>query len=131
MKNYWLIKASHNGFLKKFGVLYERSIEFFVEKNKLIGTDKIISKNKLETKKYDIRFHMEPGVKLMKTQDNKTILIELEDEGWRFTCDNYDINIDNGLYFGNKNLYTENQNIFIAGISNSQEENIKWEIKKI
>ena len=21
----------------------------------------------------------------------------------RFSCDNYDINIDNGLYFGNKN----------------------------
>ena len=67
----------------------------------------------------------------MKTQDNKTILIELEDEGWRFTCDNYDINIDNGLYFGNKNLYSGNQNIFISGISNNLEENIKWEIKQI
>ena len=39
--------------------------------------------------------------------------------------------IDNGLYFGNKNSYTENQNIFITGISNKQIENIKWEIKKI
>ena len=67
----------------------------------------------------------------MKTQDNKTILIELADEGWKFTCENHDINIDNGLYFGNKNLYTENQNIFISGISNNQTENIRWEIKKI
>ena len=66
----------------------------------------------------------------MKTQDNKTILIELNDEGWKFTCENYDINIDNGLYFGIKNLYTENKNIFISGISNNQEENIRWEIKK-
>ena len=47
----------------------------------------------------------------MKTQDNKSILIELGEEGWKFTCDNYDINIDNGLYFGNKNSYIENQNI--------------------
>ena len=67
----------------------------------------------------------------MKTQDNKSILIELDEEGWKFTCDNYDINIDNGLYFGKKNSYVENQNIFISGISNSNEENIKWEIKKI
>ena len=74
---------------------------------------------------------MEPNVKLMKTQDNKTILIQLDDEGWKFTCDNYDINIDNGLYFGNKNSYTENQNIFISGISNNQIENIMWEIRKI
>ena len=67
----------------------------------------------------------------MKTQDNKTILIQLDDEGWKFTCDNYDINIDNGLYFGNKNSYTENQNIFISGISNNQIDSIMWEIKKI
>ncbi len=56
----------------------------------------------------------------MKTQDGKSILIELGDEGWKFTCDNYDINIDNGLYFGNN-----------SGISNNQTEDIKWQIKKI
>ena len=67
----------------------------------------------------------------MKTQDNKTILIELNNEGWKFACNNYEINIDNGLYFGNKNSYINNQNIFISGISNNQTENIKWEIKKI
>ena len=61
----------------------------------------------------------------MKTQNKKTILIELKDEGWKFSCDNYDINIDNGLYFGNKNSYTENQNIFISGISNKQIDEIR------
>ena len=67
----------------------------------------------------------------MKTQDNKSILIEIDEEGWKFSCYNFDINIDNGLYFGNKNSYKENQNIFISGISNNQTESIMWEIKKI
>ena len=67
----------------------------------------------------------------MKTQDKKTILIELEDEGWKFNCDKFDINIDNGLYFGNKNLYTQNQNIFISGITNQQNESIIWHLSKI
>ena len=66
----------------------------------------------------------------MKTQDNKRILIELDDQGWKFTCDNYDINIDNGLYFGNKNLYIENQNIFITGISNNQIDEYQMENRK-
>ena len=66
----------------------------------------------------------------MKTQDNKSILIELDDEGWKFTCDKYDINIDNGLYFGNKNSYTQNQNIYISGITNIQNENIIWQLNK-
>ena len=58
-------------------------------------------------------------------------MIELGDEGWKFTCDNYDINIDNGLYFGNKNSYTRNQNIYISGITNIQNENIIWQLNKI
>ncbi len=130
-KNYWKIIASHDGYLKKYNSIHEREIEFYPEQLTFIGLDKIFKKKTNHNYKFDIRFHIEPGVKLMKTQNNKTILIELEDEGWKFTCENYDINIDNGLYFGNKNLYTENQNIYISGISNSQIENIKWQIKKI
>jgi len=130
-KDYWKINVSHDGYLKKYSSIHERKIEFYPEKMTFVGTDKIIKKKTNHNYKFDIRFHVEPNVKLMKTQDNKTILIELIDEGWKFTCDNYDISIDNGLYFGNKNLYTENQNIFISGISNKQIENIKWEIKKI
>jgi uncharacterized heparinase superfamily protein len=130
-KNYWKISASHDGYLKKYNSIHKREIEFYPEQMVLVGIDKIIKKKNNYNYKFDIRFHVEPNVKLMKTQDNKTILIELLDEGWKFTCDNYDINIDNGLYFGNKNLYSENQNIFITGISNNQIENIKWKIEKI
>ena len=66
----------------------------------------------------------------MKTQDNKAILIELDDEGWKFTCDNFDINIDNGLYFGKKFLYTKSK-YFISGITNAQCETIIWQLSKI
>ena len=96
-----------------------------------VGFDKIIKKKINYNYKFDIRFHVEPTTKLMKTQDNKSILIELNEEGWKFTCENFNINIDNGLYFGNKNSYTENQNIFISGISNNQIEDIKWKLEKI
>ncbi len=130
-KNYWKISASHDGYLKKYNSIHEREIEFFPEQMVFIGIDKLIKQKINYNYKFDIRFHLEPDVKLMKTQDNKSILIELDDEGWKFTCDNYDISIDNGLFFGNKNSYSENHNIFISGISNNQIENIRWEIKKI
>ena len=130
-KNYWKINAAHDGYMKKYNSIHERKIEFYPDQMMFVGIDKIIKKKSNYNYKFDIRFHLEPNVKLMKTQDNKTILIELKDEGWKFTCENHDINIDNGLYFGNKNSYTDNQNIFISGISGNQVENVKWEIKKI
>ena len=130
-KNYWKINAAHDGYLKQYNLIFEREIEFYPENQKLVGTDKILGKKNLPNLKFDIRFHLDPSSKVLKTQDNKSIFIEIEDEGWRFNCENYDINIDNGLYFGKKNSYVENQNIFISGIINSQDSNIKWELIKI
>ena len=66
----------------------------------------------------------------MKTLDNKSILIELEDEGWKFSCENFDINIDNGLYLGIKNSYKENQNICVSGMCKDKNKIIKWEITR-
>jgi len=130
-KNYWKISASHNGYFQKFKVDHYREMEFYPEQFKFIGHDKILRKNPDKQIRFDIRFHLHPDSKVMKTQNNKFILIQLEDEGWQFSCDNYDINIDNGIYFGNKNSYQENQNIFISGINNESEQIIKWEICKI
>ena len=121
----------HDGYLNKYNSIHEREIEFFPNQMKFLGQDKIIKKKINHNYKFDIRFHFEPNVKLMKTQDNKAILIELNNEGWKFTCDNYNINIDKGLFFGKKNSYTENHNISISGISNNKIENIRWVIAKI
>ena len=129
--NYWKISGTHDGYLIKFGTIYEREIEFYPEQMKFIGYDKLLRKNPSKEIKFDIRFHLDPNSKVMKTQDNKSILIEIEEEGWKFSCDNFDINIDNGLYFGNKNSYIENQYIFISGMSNEKEQLIKWEISKL
>ena len=130
-KKYWKIKVSHDGYLKKYNSIHEREIEFYPDQMIFKGTDRILQKKTNYNLKFDIRFHMEPGVKLMKTQDNKNILIELINEGWKFSCENFKINIDNGLYFGKKNFYIENQNILISGISNKQNENIYWQLSKI
>jgi uncharacterized heparinase superfamily protein len=130
-KNYWKINASHDGYLKQYGIIHDRVVEFYPEQMKFIGHDKIISKNNIKNLKFEIRFHLEPGVKVMKTQDNKTIFIDLNSEGWKFNSENNAINIDNGLYFGKKNSFIDNQNIFISGMTNDENQTIKWEITKL
>ena len=130
-KNYWKINAAHDGYLKQYGIIHEREIEFYPEQIKFIGHDKIISKNNIKNLKFEIRFHLEPNIKIMKTQDNKSILIDLDGEGWKFNSDNNTINIDNGLYFGKKNSFSDNQNIFISGMTNVEKQTIKWEITKL
>ena len=130
-ENYWKISGSHDGYLKNFNTIHEREIEFYPEQMKFVGFDKLLKKDNSRDTKFDIRFHLDPSSKVMKTLDNKSILIELEDEGWKFNCENFDINIDNGLYLGIKNSYKENQNICISGINKEKSKIIKWEITKL
>ena len=129
-KNYWKINAAHDGYLKQYGVMHEREIEFYPEQIKFVGCDKIISKNSIKNLKFEIRFHLEPNIKIMKTQNNKSILIDLDGEGWKFNSNN-NMNIDNGLYFGKKDYFAKNQNIIISGMTNDENQTIKWEITKL
>ena len=130
-KNYWSISASHDGYNKRYGVIHERQIEFFPENNKFVGQDKLLKKKNFKSSTFEIRFHLEPNVKIMKTQDGKSILIDIENEGWKFTAQGYTIDIETGLYFGKKNSFTENQNLFISGITQMEDQIIKWEFEKI
>ena len=130
-KKYWSISGSHDGYLKKYGVIHERKIEFFIEKNKFIGTDKLIKKKKIKSSNFEIRFHFIPGTKITKTQDEKSILIEIENSGWKFSSKNHMIDVETGLYFGKKNSFVENQNIYISGLTQNEDQEIVWEIIKI
>ncbi len=130
-KDYWCVSGSHDGYLKNYGIIHERKIEFFPDLNKFNGIDKLLKKRNFKSLNFEIRFHFEPGAKITKTQEGKSILIEIHNSGWKFTCNNHLIDVETGLYFGNKNSFVENQNIFISGITRNEEQEIEWEITKI
>ena len=130
-KDYWCVSGSHDGYLKNYGIIHERKIEFFTDLNKFSGIDKLLKKKKFKSLNFEIRFHFEPSTKITKTQEGKSILIEIDNSGWKFTCNNHLIDVETGLYFGNKNSFVENQNIFISGITRNEEQEIEWEITKI
>ena len=77
-------------------------MEFFPESEKFIGKDKLIKKKNFKSTSFEIRFHLLPNSKVTKTQDNRTVLIELENSGWKFFTNHGLIDVETGLYFGKK-----------------------------
>ena len=130
-KNFWSISSSHDGYNNSYGIIHERILNYYPEINKIIGNDKLIKKNNFKSSNFEIRFHLIPDTKVTKTQDNKTILIELENSGWRFYSKSGSIDIESGLYFGKKNIFYENQNICISGICQNEDQIIEWELNQI
>jgi len=130
-KYYWSIKCSHDGYLARYGIIHQRKLEFDVNKNIIFGKEKLIKKKKFKVVNFEIRFHFLPNIKVTKLQDNKSVLIELENSGWRFFSNDGLIGVETGLYFGDKNKYIENQNIVISGITQEDDQLIEWQISKI
>ena len=130
-KNYWYMSSSHDGYLKEYGIVHERQLEFFFETYKLVGQDKLIKKRNFKSSNFEIRFHLMPGTKITKTYDGRSILIELENSGWKFLCPDHNLQIETGLYFGKKNSFSENQNIYVLGTTQKEDQIIKWELSKI
>ena len=129
--DYWSFEASHNGYYKKFGVIHHRKIEFLHKTAKLIGLDRIEKKSNFGISNFEIRFHLNPSAKVMKTQDGKAIYIGINGEGWKFMSFNNKISFETGLFFGNKDNFLENQNILITGKIIDQNVSINWEIEKV
>ncbi len=130
-KNSWMVTASHDGYLKEYGLIHKRSIEFDPINFLLIGADTLIKKKNYKSVNFEIRFHLYPNTKVSKTLDQNSALINLGDTGWKFTCGKYLIDIESGLFFGKKNSYIENNNIFISGKTDHNEQVINWRLEKI
>lgn len=130
-KNHWIVSAEHDGYLKRFGIIHSRKIECLLDQNKFVGLDKIIRKKNGKEMNFEIRFHLDPKARVMKTQDKETIFIECNNEAWKFKSAEHNIHYETGLFFGKKNNFLENQNILISGIVRNETQEMKWEIERL
>ena len=69
----WQISAYHDGYLKRYGVIYQRNIFFDLNKQEYVGIEKLKLKKNFQEVNYDIRFHLMPDVNAIQTQDKKSV----------------------------------------------------------
>ena len=131
-KDFENIIASHNGYQSRYGYIHERSIKFIKKEKIFFGIDSLIKNKKVSNISYGIRFHIYPGIKIAKTQNSQSILLSLKNGGgWKFSCHNKEVLIEKGIYLGNKNKVTENENIYISGMTNGENQIIEWSFERI
>ena len=124
------VEASHNAYLKNFGCIHNRSLSIDKINNKIVGQDKLIRK-KLDTKiKYDVRFHLYPGITAVQTIGGNTLLIQInKNKALMFSTNEKSLKIEKSIFFGGQKVL-DNYCILISGIMDDDEKTINWEIKK-
>ncbi len=124
------IVAGHDAYFKNFGCLHNRAITIDKIKDKIVGQDKLTRKNLNAKIKYDIRFHLYPGLTAVQTMGGSSLLIQInKNKALLFTSSEKNLKIEKSIFFGAQKVL-DNYCILISGIMENNEKNINWEINK-
>ena len=123
------IKASHNAYFKNFGCIHDRCIGIDKINDKIIGQDRLQKSVNLNVK-YDVRFHLYPGLMAVQTIGGNNLLVQInKNNALLFSTNEKNLKIEKSIFFGGQKVL-DNYCILISGIMENNEKTIDWEIKK-
>ena len=131
--NFW-INSAHTGYKDLFGLIHNRKVHIDSKNLIIRGQDYFSRPTKsynLTPKKLFLRFHIHPDVKLSATASKKKVVLKLKNNlGWEFICSEPKIEINEGIYFGEKKLKKNNHHILISE-KIVPDKKIKWLFRMI
>jgi len=126
-----IIEASHDGYLKRFGVIHSRKLHLRDGGNRIEGTDRLFGVNETSLDPnipadFAIRFHLHPSVSAGKT-DNGASIIMLCGNGlaWKLTCIDCLPEIEESIYFSAATGPKRSKQIVLAGSGHKTPE-VRW-----
>tara|TARA_Y200000002_G_scaffold253899_1_gene210427 strand:+ start:664 stop:2310 length:1647 start_codon:yes stop_codon:yes gene_type:complete len=124
------IKAGHDAYLKNYGCIHNRAISIDKIKNKIVGQDNLMRKSINSRVKYDVRFHLYPGITAVQTLGGSNLLIQInKNKALLFSSNEKSLKIEKSVFFGGQKVL-DNYCIVISGILENNEKTINWEIVK-
>ena len=130
-KTEYFLSATHNAYLSKYGYLHKREIRVLKKDGTIIGSDTLVKKKEFSGSiNFSIRFHIYPGINVVKTVSGRSILLQInKNKSWILLSDSHSFEIETGLFMGRKKVLN-NSCVVIYGNTNNNNTNIKWELKK-
>lgn len=126
-----LLDASHDGYLNPFGLIHERSLFLSHDGNDLRGEDALRAREDTTPRRFAVRFHLHPAVKLARTSDGLgAILTTPSGQTWRFRSD-VAFEVADSVYLGVAHAIRKTQQIVIAGMTGPEATTIKWALKRM
>ncbi len=101
------VEAHHDGYVTPFGAIHHRRLTLSPRGASLAGVDRLIPgrteprARNAKRRRYAIRFHVHPDVRLSLAQGGGSVILKLPNgEGWRFRCSGGTLSVEESVYFG-------------------------------
>jgi uncharacterized heparinase superfamily protein len=97
-----VLRAAHNGYARKIGVVHQRTLALFADGTRLDGEDVFSfadGRRRRGGAEYVLRFHLHPAVKASRLGNGQAALLVTPDrEVWTFTVADGEVDLEDSVY---------------------------------
>ncbi len=129
--NGWTVEASHDFYVRRFGIRHERELTLSPQGLALTGADRLLPQKGRsgDAVPFAVRFHIHPDVRLSRAQSGDVLLKLPNGEGWRFRA-GAPVTVEESIYLGGDTIRRAEQLVITGTVKDAQVE-IAWIIEQI
>jgi uncharacterized heparinase superfamily protein len=128
------IEASHDGYVRAFGMIHKRSLMLGNDGKELRGADQLVPKGRKKIRDsafYAVRFHLAPGVEATITADGMGAILRSKGAPpWNFRCRGANLTIEESLWIDGRGRPLRTIQLAIVGEVSALGGEIGWQFRR-
>jgi uncharacterized heparinase superfamily protein len=128
------LEASHDGYVRAFGLVHKRSLMVGNDGKELRGADQLIAKGRKrirESASYAVRFHLAPAVEATITADGMGAILRSRGvPPWNFRCRGGNLTIEESLWIDGRGQPRNTTQLVIVGEVSALGGEIGWQFRR-
>ncbi len=128
------VEASHDGYVRRFGLIHQRQLTLAADGSELRGEDSLIQqgrRRRSEPTPFGVRFHLAPAVEVTTTADGQGALLRIKGGGvWQFRCRGGGLGIEDSLWIDGEARPHSSLQLVISGETPPDGMTISWMFKR-
>ena len=128
------IEASHDGYVKGYGLIHQRRLSLGNDGKEVRGEDRLIPKGRRRIKEsapYAIRFHLAPGVEATVTADGMGALLRSAGAPpWNFRCRGAMLQVEESLFIDGHGQMVPTLQLVVVGETSAIGGEIAWQFRR-
>jgi len=128
------LEASHDGYVRGFGLIHKRSQMLGNDGKELRGADQLIPKGRKKIREsvpYAVRFHLAPGVEATITADGMgAILRSRGAPPWNFRCRGGNLAVEESLWIDSRGRPQDTTQLVVVGEVSALGGEIGWQFRR-
>ncbi len=128
------LEASHDGYVRGFGLIHKRSLMLGNDGKELRGADQLMPRGRKKIRDsagYAVRFHLAPGVEVTATADGMGAILRSKGAPpWNFRCRGGMLTIEDSLWIDGRGLPHKTAQLAVIGEVSGLGGEIGWQLRR-